>query len=113
MFSVCPWGLPKVPTPLAKVPTPQPAQDGGEGYPKVPTPAKVLTPQARYLPSCARSRQGVPQVPTPPPLLRETGHRVLDMLRAVGMSLAFTRSRFCGVILFKEAHNFPVCPHVY
>ena len=59
---VCPQGGGGyLPLPLAKVPTPQPGQDGWEEYPKVPT------PQPRYLPpGQVRMGEGVPQGTYPP-----------------------------------------------
>ena len=64
-------GYPKVPTPLAKVPTP-PGPNRVEGYPKVCIPpAKSGRREERY-----------PKVPTPPPRDR-TAYLVLDALRSV------------------------------
>ena len=74
MFLVCPQGVgvPKVPTPLAKVPNPpSPAKSGwGRGYLKVPTPR-----QGTYPPIQVRMG-GYPKELTPPPTKVPTPPRI-------------------------------------
>ena len=136
MFSVCPHreegeGYPKVPPPPhsqvrtggvpqgtyppAKVPTPQPGQDGG-GYPKVPTPqpnqdgaySKVPTPLAK-----------VPNPPPPPPRIGQHMEylircgRYASYVHAGGLSclskhyiMARHQHSFCQDVIFIYLFSF-------
>ena len=92
-----------------------PASSGwGRGVPQGTYPSQGTYPPAKVPTLLCQVKTG--GTPRSLPLPHSSGGQDIEYLICCVRSICLLRSRvlfFCGVILFKKAHNFPVCPHVY